>query len=188
MNNFKKGTPAFGMVLGVLFALIGLLLMTLGFWKCVLLVCLFGLGYLLGAVDNLPEFFKTAANRVVPEKKIQMIDMKKEVTREQADQMAAMRSEAAKAQASVQQTQAGTQGAQAGAQNSQTATAEPQTVKTGAGAPIFFYQSERTEKAPETGVQTAEKKPDIPEINVPRPENLTEAGAKSTENHPETTV
>ena len=173
MNNFKKGTPAFGMVLGVLFALIGLLLMTLGFWKCVLLVCLFGLGYLLGAVDNLPEFFKTAANRVVPEKKIQMIDMKKEVTREQADQMAAMRSEAAKAQASVQQTQA---------------TTEPQAVKTGAGAPIFFYQSERTEKAPETGVQTAEKKPDIPEINVPRPENLTEAGAKSTENHPETTV
>ena len=104
MNDFKKGTPAFGIALGLLFVVIGVLLLTLGFWKCLLLVGLFAVGYLLGAVDNMGAFFKTAANRVIPEKKIQVIDMKKEITREQADQIAAMREEAQKAQAAVPET------------------------------------------------------------------------------------
>ena len=99
MREFKRGTPAFGIAVGLLLVAVAVLIMTIGFWKTLLLVALFAVGYVLGAVDDVGSFFKTAANRVVPEKKPELIDMKKEITREQADQIAAMKEEAARSAA-----------------------------------------------------------------------------------------
>ena len=96
MKQFRKGTPAFGVAVGLLLVIIAALMMTIGFWKTLLLLVLFGVGYVLGAVDDLGSFFKTAANRVIPEKKPEIIDVKKEITREQAEQIAALKEETAK--------------------------------------------------------------------------------------------
>ena len=81
--NLKKGTPGFGLFLGLAFALIGILLMTLGFWKCLLLVALFAVGYFLGSVENKEEVLRETANRLIPRKETTVIDFKSEVEREQ---------------------------------------------------------------------------------------------------------
>ena len=52
MNNLKKGTPGFGIVLGLCLAAIGALVMLIGFWKVLVLVVLFGIGYFMGTVEN----------------------------------------------------------------------------------------------------------------------------------------
>ena len=83
MNQFKRGTPLFGLFLGVVFLLIGTLLLTIGFWKTLLLSALFAVGYFLGAVHNKGAFFRNVANRVIPEKKEETIDVRETVTREQ---------------------------------------------------------------------------------------------------------
>ena len=48
----KKGTPLFGLVLGSVLTLLGILVMLIGFWKTLILCVLFGLGYFLGTVEN----------------------------------------------------------------------------------------------------------------------------------------
>lgn len=81
--NLKKGTPAYGLLLGGVLTLVGALVMIIGFWKTLVLCLLFGLGYFLGTVENKREFMKTAANRLIPDKEVKVIDLKSELLREQ---------------------------------------------------------------------------------------------------------
>ncbi len=63
--------------------LVGALVMIIGFWKTLVLCLLFGLGYFLGTVENKREFMKNAANRLIPDKEVKVIDLKSELLREQ---------------------------------------------------------------------------------------------------------
>ena len=44
---------------------------------------LFAVGYFLGSVENKREFMKNAANRLIPDKEVKVIDLKSELKREQ---------------------------------------------------------------------------------------------------------
>ena len=81
--NLKKGTPAYGLLLGGVLTLVGALVMIIGFWKTLVLCLLFGLGYFLGTVENKREFMKNTANRLIPDKEVKVIDLKSELLREQ---------------------------------------------------------------------------------------------------------
>ena len=70
----EKGTPGFGMLLGVLLAGLGGLVMWIGLWKTLLLGALFAVGFFLGAVDKKKEFLQGLVNRVIPEKKTEIYD------------------------------------------------------------------------------------------------------------------
>ena len=85
----KKGTPEYGLLLGGLLTLIGALVMIIGFWKTLVLCLLFGLGYFLGTVENKKEFMKNAANKLIPDKEVKVIDLKTELIREQEQIQAA---------------------------------------------------------------------------------------------------
>ena len=100
MKDFKSGTPAFGIVMGILFAVIGLLLITLGFWKTLLLCALFGAGYFLGAVNNKEDVIKSTVNRIIPDKKAETIDFRKTVSREQEEALKNSSESAAETEAS----------------------------------------------------------------------------------------
>lgn len=92
--NLKKGTPLFGLALGAILTLVGVLVMAIGFWKTLVLCLLFGLGYFLGTVENKREFMKNAANKLIPDKEVKVIDLKTELLREQeATQAAAEKAE-----------------------------------------------------------------------------------------------
>ena len=94
--NLKKGTPACGIVYGAVLALAGALVMLIGFWKTLILCVLFGLGYFFGTVENKREFMKTAANKLIPDKEVKVIDLKSELIREQEiSQAAAEKADAA---------------------------------------------------------------------------------------------
>ena len=86
MNQFKKGTPAYGLALGTLCVLAGILLLTIGFWKTLLLAALFAAGYFFGTVENKGDFIREAANRVIPKKETEVIDFRSEISREQEQQ------------------------------------------------------------------------------------------------------
>ena len=79
----KRGTPGFGILLGVLLVALGALVMMIGFWKTPALAVLFGIGYFLGTVENKSEFMKNAANKLIPDKEAKVIDFKSELAREQ---------------------------------------------------------------------------------------------------------
>jgi len=96
MKDFKRGTPAFGFLAGCIFVILGILLMTIGFWKTVLLMVLFAVGYFLGAVNNKGAFLKDTVNRIVPEKKSITIDMRETLNREQAEAYSAWKQETEK--------------------------------------------------------------------------------------------
>ena len=81
--NLKKGTPAFGLVLGAAMVALGALVMLIGFWKTLVLCLLFAVGYFLGTVENKREFMKNTANKLIPDKEIKVIDLKSELKREQ---------------------------------------------------------------------------------------------------------
>lgn len=83
MKNLHRGTPAFGFLLGILFVLTGVLMMTVGFWKTVVIVALFAAGFFIGAVGDKKQFVKNTVNRVIPEKKDESIDFREELAREQ---------------------------------------------------------------------------------------------------------
>lgn len=85
MQDFKRGTPGFGLFLGALFVLAGGLVMWIGIWRTLLLVLLFAVGYFLGAVENKKEALKNTVNRLIPEKKEEVIDFRKEIARTQDD-------------------------------------------------------------------------------------------------------
>ena len=99
MKHFHRGSPVFGLFLGLLLALLGVLVMTIGFWKTLILALLFCLGYFLGAVENKSKFFKDTVNRVVPEKKQENIDFRAELEKEQEARFAAAAGENGKEEA-----------------------------------------------------------------------------------------
>ncbi len=86
--NLKKGTPAYGIVIGIAFSVCGVLLLTIGFWKTVLLAVLFAVGYFCGTVENKGEFLREKANRLIPQKESKVIDFRNELVKEQEEQMA----------------------------------------------------------------------------------------------------
>ena len=81
--NLKKGAPGFGLILGAAMVLLGVLVMLIGFWKTLVLLLLFLIGYFIGSVDNKKEFVKSTANKLIPAKEVKVIDFKSEIKREQ---------------------------------------------------------------------------------------------------------
>lgn len=55
-NWFQVGTPQCGILFGLVGVLLALSLIFFGFWKTVLIVLFFGLGYVLGAFRNKKAF------------------------------------------------------------------------------------------------------------------------------------
>ena len=86
--NLKKGTPGYGILLGTAFMVCGVLLLTIGFWKTVLLAVLFAIGYFCGTVENKGEFLREKANQLIPQKEKKVIDFRTELVKEQEEQMA----------------------------------------------------------------------------------------------------
>ena len=87
--NLKKGTPAFGLILGAALVVLGALVMLIGFWKTLALCALFAVGYFFGTVENTREFMKNTANKLIPDKEVKVIDLKSELKREQEMMQAA---------------------------------------------------------------------------------------------------
>ena len=83
MKKPKMGTPMMGVAVGAALVAIAVLIMLIGFWKALLLLVLFGIGYFVGTVENKQEFIKEAANRIIPAKEAKVIDLKSELIREQ---------------------------------------------------------------------------------------------------------
>lgn len=81
--NLKKGTTAYGILIGVGLVLIGALVMLIGFWRTLVLSLLFGAGFFFGTVENKREFMKNTANKLIPDKEVKVIDLKSELIREQ---------------------------------------------------------------------------------------------------------
>ena len=52
----QVGTPLCGIVFGLVGVLLALSLIFLGFWKTLLIVVMFGIGYVLGAFNNKKRF------------------------------------------------------------------------------------------------------------------------------------
>ena len=82
MKKPKMGTPMMGVAVGVALVAIAVLIMLIGFWKALLLLVLFGIGYFVGTVENKQEFIKEAANRIIPAKEAKVIDLKSEIARD----------------------------------------------------------------------------------------------------------
>ena len=76
------GTPMMGVAVGAALVAIAALIMIIGFWKVLILLILFGIGYFIGTVENKQEFIKEAANRIIPAKEAKVIDLKSEIARD----------------------------------------------------------------------------------------------------------
>ena len=74
-----------GLAIGLGLVGAAVLVMLIGFWKTLLLLVLFGIGYFLGTVENKQEFIKDTANKIIPEKEAKVIDLKSEIAREQEE-------------------------------------------------------------------------------------------------------
>ncbi|MBE5788584.1 MAG: hypothetical protein E7325_02880 [Clostridiales bacterium] len=85
----EKGTPGFGILCGVILALLGALVMIIGFWKALILALLFAVGFFLGSVGDKQGFIKKTANRIIPAKDDTPINIRQEITREQEQYTAA---------------------------------------------------------------------------------------------------
>ena len=83
MKNMKMGTPGMGIAIGLGMVGVAVLIMLIGFWKALLLMALFAIGFFIGTVDNKQEFVKNAANKIIPAKDAKVIDIKSEITRDQ---------------------------------------------------------------------------------------------------------
>ena len=62
------GTPACGVLCGILGALLAILLLTIGFWKTLLVAVLCALGAFIGGVKDKPAAVKNAINHLFPPK------------------------------------------------------------------------------------------------------------------------
>ena len=85
MKKLKMGTTAMGIFLGCILAAAGALAMLIGFWRVLLLACLFGIGYFIGTIDNVGRFVRENVNKLIPDKSVQPINIKDELTREQEE-------------------------------------------------------------------------------------------------------
>lgn len=90
MKKLRMGTPLMGVVLGLVLVLLGVLVMLIGFWKVLILAALFGIGYFIGNIEHPGNYVKETANRIIPDKRAQPINLKEEITREQAEIVANM--------------------------------------------------------------------------------------------------
>lgn len=79
MNGFKRGTPIFGLITGCVFVLLGVLFLTIGFWKTILIAVLFAAGYFIGAVNNKSDVLKDTVNKIVPNKTEKTINIRDEI-------------------------------------------------------------------------------------------------------------
>ena len=82
MKKPKMGTPMMGVAVGAALVAIAALIMIIGFWKVLILLILFGIGYFIGTVENKQEFIKEAANRIIPAKEAKVIDRRGEIARD----------------------------------------------------------------------------------------------------------
>ncbi len=82
---FQRGTPFYGLLLGLVCVAVGCLLLTIGFWKTLLLTVLFAVGFFLGSVENKSEFIKKKVNRIVPDRDPEIVNFRNEVIRDQAN-------------------------------------------------------------------------------------------------------
>ena len=82
MKKLKMGTPLMGVAIGIALAAVAALIMVIGFWKVLILLVLFGIGYFMGTVENKQEFVKNAANKIIPAKEAKVIDLKSEIARD----------------------------------------------------------------------------------------------------------
>ena len=86
MKNFKMGSAGFGIFLGIVLAGSAALIMAIGFWKAILLIALFLIGYFIGTLEVEGNLFKNAVNRLIPGKKeAKVIDYRAEIEKEQAE-------------------------------------------------------------------------------------------------------
>ena len=85
MKNLKMGTPLMGVAIGAALVAVAALIMIIGFWKVLILVLLFAIGYFLGTVENKQDFIRDTANRIIPAKEAKVIDIKSEIAREPED-------------------------------------------------------------------------------------------------------
>ena len=76
------GTAMMGVAVGAALVAIAALIMIIGFWKVLILLILFGIGYFIGTVENKQEFTKETANRIIPAKEAKVIDLKSEIARD----------------------------------------------------------------------------------------------------------
>ena len=90
MKKPKMGTPMMGVAVGAALVAIAVLIMLIGFWKALLLLVLFGIGYFVGTVENKQEFVKDTVNKVIPQKEAKVIDLKSEIARDQEARQAEM--------------------------------------------------------------------------------------------------
>ena len=100
MKKLKMGTPLMGLAIGAALVAIAALIMIIGFWKVLILVLLFGIGFFIGTVDNKQEFIKDAANKIIPAKEAKVIDIKSEIARDLDSR------QAAEVQAAIEELQA----------------------------------------------------------------------------------
>ena len=82
MKKPKMGTPMMGVAVGAALVAIAALIMIIGFWKVLILLILFGIGYFICTVENKQEFIKETANRIIPAKEAKVIDLKSEIARD----------------------------------------------------------------------------------------------------------
>ena len=94
MKKLRMGTPLMGIVLGGILLAAGILVMLIGFWKVLILACLFGIGYFIGTIENFTEFVREKANKIIPDRTAQPINIKDEIAREQAENIASTTVEA----------------------------------------------------------------------------------------------
>ena len=87
MKKIKMGTPVMGIAIGLALAAVAALIMLIGFWKVLILLVLFGIGYFIGTVENKQEFIRDTANKIIPAKEAKVIDIKSEISREQEERV-----------------------------------------------------------------------------------------------------
>ena len=85
MKKLKMGTPAMGLAIGAALVAFAVLIMVIGFWKALVLLLLFAIGYFIGTVENKQDFIRDTANKIIPAKEAKVIDIKSEIAREQEE-------------------------------------------------------------------------------------------------------
>lgn len=63
---FKRGTPQCGLAYGIIAFVFAILLVTLGFWKTLLVAVICGLVAFLGGVKNHEQALKNGINHILP--------------------------------------------------------------------------------------------------------------------------
>ena len=68
-NVFKVGTPECAVFCGALAMVLGLLLLTVGFWRTLWIALLGAVGGFLGGAKDKKQILKNVLNRVIPDKR-----------------------------------------------------------------------------------------------------------------------